>query len=174
MLLDLIDHHPRLAYAVIEPLIWRRDCRSLGALAGCCRQLRDFLTVEVHFWTHNCRMRSVLRDILAIERVILRYDYTVDTTVMFVNGTYVAYMFGDDDHDRDLSVYSTEYGLDIYWNLKDISIRHRDDCIFGNIGDIMLPKSILNYIENSDHFNDDEQILDIRYGNNHDCKFLFN
>jgi hypothetical protein len=149
MLLDLLNHHQDLFLAAIEPLIWRRDCRSLGALAGSCRQLRDFLAHDVSFYTHiNC-MLPVLHDILAIDRVILRYNGTVDTTIMFIDDKYVSYMYSDEEYsDKSLAVYTNNMELKIYDNLKDIDIFH-GDCTIGNVEDVRIPNSILKYIINN-------------------------
>lgn len=160
MLLDLLNHHQDLFLAAIEPLIWRRDCRSLGALAGSCRQLCDFLAHEVPFYAHIGCMLPVLRDILAIDRVILRYSGTVDTTIMFIGDKYVSYMYSTECSDNTLSVYTNNMELEIYGNLKDIDIHH-GDCVIGGIEDVIIPDSILKYIiNNSDHLYGYEYLID--------------
>ncbi len=63
MLLELLQHHPGLLLTAIEPLIWRRDCRSLGALGASCRQIREFLAQEVPLTNHYKKYKNAINDI---------------------------------------------------------------------------------------------------------------
>jgi hypothetical protein len=73
MLIELLQHHHELLAAAVWPLIWRRDCRSLRALGGTCRQLRGFLAAEVPFWAHFWRMRRCMNYISSIN--IINNEY---------------------------------------------------------------------------------------------------
>jgi hypothetical protein len=46
--------------AAIEPLIWRRDCRSLGALAVTCKVLHAYI-VQLDFYQHYIKNKYMLR-----------------------------------------------------------------------------------------------------------------
>jgi hypothetical protein len=72
MLLELLQHHEELFQAVIWPLTLRRNCRSLGALAGCCRLL-NVVVDNLAFYKHYKNFRSSLDDIERINILDNKY-----------------------------------------------------------------------------------------------------
>ncbi len=60
MLHELIRHHQGLFLAAIEPLIRRRDCRSLGALAVTCKTLHTRI-VQLDFYQHYIKNKCMLK-----------------------------------------------------------------------------------------------------------------
>jgi hypothetical protein len=60
MLLELFQHHQELFLAAIEPLIRRRDCRSLGAMAATCKILHAYI-VQLDFYQHYINNKCMLK-----------------------------------------------------------------------------------------------------------------
>ncbi len=110
---------------------------------------------------HFSRIRPIMRDILAIERVILRYDNDVDATIMFINGRYLSYEYSYDCYDKSLTIFRNIDDLVKYNDLKGIDSQYRGNCAFGVVTQLSLPESILKYINNSERLDLYEHLIDI-------------
>jgi hypothetical protein len=127
MLLELIEHHPGLFHAVIRALTMRRDCRSLNALAGSCRSMRDFLAAKVPLYGHYLRWLKIRRteDIKKIMYVDAEYHYIC--SVIFVNDKLISYLYPD----------ITSGGQGIFEDCYDLEVQSENTTPY-NIYDIMV------------------------------------
>jgi hypothetical protein len=108
MLLELLNHHSRLFLAAIEPLILRRDCRSLGALAVTCRQIRSFLADEVPMLNHH---RMLGQNLMQIKNINILYNNYV--SIREYRSTHVViYSYWNDERDGYGLLYPTNT---TYW-----------------------------------------------------------
>ncbi len=93
MLLELIEHHSDLFLAAIEPLILRRDCASLGALASCCRRIRYILAHDVPILNHYRLLRQSLMQIKNINVIyndyVSIYEYPSSHLVIYSYWNYI-------------------------------------------------------------------------------------
>jgi hypothetical protein len=109
MLLELLNHHFELLRAAIRPLILRRDCRSLSALAGCCKSICDFI-LNTDFWKHQRGMINVFRSIknigvLCNEHLTIRHyeKITVYDSIRLPNSA-ITYTINNSDKTQSCSV----------------------------------------------------------------------
>ncbi len=129
MLLELIEHHSGLFLTAIEPLILRRNCRSLAALSATCRRLRGFLAAEVPLYGHYLRWLKIRRteDIKKIMYVDTEYHYIC--SVIFVNDKLISYVYPDITSGSQ-GIFEDCYDLEVQsenttaYNIYDILVYH--------------------------------------------------
>jgi hypothetical protein len=110
MLLELLQHHPGLFLAAVEPFICARKVAELASLSATCRQLWDFLAAGVPLLKHMRLFRQSLRIINSIDKIIYIDDNSNLSSIMYVNGIIRCYVLYNSRGDINV------YGIRKFYN----------------------------------------------------------